>query len=83
MGWTAWQTVERQGKGDEEEGRHSEVGTGAGVREEDRSWEGKEAGRKERGIAQAEALGRGNRDPAGGRKCKTFRNGKQGSTCKG
>ena len=70
----------RQGKGGE--GRHSGVGTGAGVREEDRSWEGKEVGRKERGIAQAEALDRGNRDPEGGRKCKKFRSGKQGSTCK-
>jgi hypothetical protein len=83
VGLTAWQTVGRRGKGGGEEGRHSEVGTGAGVRGEGRSWEGKEAGRKERGIAQAEALGQGNTDPAGVRKCKKLHNGKQGSTCRG
>ena len=82
MGWAVWQTVGRQGKGGEE-GRHSGVGIGVGVRGEDRSWEGKEAGRKERGIEQAEALDRGSRDPAGGRKCKRLRSGKQGSICKG
>ncbi len=31
VGWAAWQTVGRQGKGDGEEVRHFAVGTGAGV----------------------------------------------------
>jgi hypothetical protein len=83
VGWAAWQTAGRRGKDDAEEGHHSEVGTGEEERGEDRSWEGKEAGHKERGIEQAEALGRGNRDLAGERKCKWPRSDKQGSTCKG
>ena len=83
MGLAASLTVERQGTGGGEGGRHSGVETGAGVQAWDKSWEDKVAVHKETGTGLAVAWDAGNTDPEDGRRCKRLRSDRQGSTYTG